>query len=102
MEKRVITTWWIWGTVVMFAGSAAALLVSFETDQGRLLNGKTGTSVALLALALSIAAIGVILQLVVQAAPVAGDRRDRDQPRCHRRPTVVDPDARLCGCGARW
>ena len=64
MEKRVITTWWIWGTVVMFAGSAAALLVSFETDQGRLLNGKTGTSVALLALALSIAAIGVILQLV--------------------------------------
>jgi hypothetical protein len=64
MEKRVIKTWWIWGTVVMFAGFVAALLVSFETDQGHLLNGKTGTSVALLALAISIAAIGVILQLV--------------------------------------
>lgn len=64
MEKRVIKTWWIWGTVVMFAGFVAALLVSLETDQGRVLNGKTGTSVALLVFALSIAAIGVILQLV--------------------------------------
>jgi hypothetical protein len=64
MEKRVIKTWWILGTVVMFAGFAAALLVSLETDQGRLLNGKSGTSVALLALAISVAAIGVILQLV--------------------------------------
>jgi hypothetical protein len=64
MEKRLIKTWWIWGTVVMFAGSAAALLVSFETDPGRLLNGETGISVTLLALAISIAAIGVILQLV--------------------------------------
>jgi hypothetical protein len=64
MAKRSIRIWWIVGSVVMFAGMFAALFVSFETGSGRFLNGKTGASVALLAVALSIAGSGVILQLV--------------------------------------
>jgi hypothetical protein len=64
MEKRSIRIWWIVGSVVMFAGMFAALFVSFETGSGRFLNGKTGTSVALLAVGLSVAGIGIILQLV--------------------------------------
>jgi hypothetical protein len=64
MAKRAIAIWWIVGTVVMFAGGSAALFVSFETKQGNFLHGHTGTSVALLVVSISIAAAGVILQLV--------------------------------------
>lgn len=64
MAKRAIAIWWIVGTVVMFAGGSAALFVSFETNQGNFLHGHTGTSVALLVVSLSVAAAGLILQLV--------------------------------------
>jgi hypothetical protein len=64
MAKRAIAIWWIVGTVVMFAGGSAALFVSFETNQGDYLHGHTGTSLALLVVSISIAAAGVILQLV--------------------------------------
>lgn len=64
MAKRTVTIWWVAGTVVMFIGASAALFVSFSTDPGNFLNGRTGTSVALLALCFFVAGCGVILQLV--------------------------------------
>lgn len=114
MAKRAIAIWWIVGTVVMFAGGSAALFVSFETKQGNFLHGHTGTSVALLVVSISIAAAGVILQLVAwtgalfnthllagrtwfKGLAVGGDRRDRDQPHRRGRVGVVGLDARLPG-----
>lgn len=64
MAKRTITIWWVAGTVVMFVGGLAALFVSFSTDPGNFLNGRTGLSVALLALCFFVAGCGVIFQLV--------------------------------------
>lgn len=79
MAKRAIAIWWIVGTVVMFAGGSAALLVSFETNQGNFLHGHTGTSVALLVLTLSVAASGVILQLVAWAGALSSTHRLADR-----------------------
>ncbi len=64
MAKRTVKIWWVVGTVVMLVGGFAALFVSFSTDPGNFLNGRTGMSVALLVLCISVAACGVILQLV--------------------------------------
>jgi hypothetical protein len=79
MAKRAIAIWWIVGTVVMFAGGLPALVVSFETNQGNFLHGHTGTSVALLVVSLSVAAAGVILQLVAWTGALFNTRLVADR-----------------------
>jgi hypothetical protein len=64
MVKRTIASWWIVGTVVMFAGGLAILFVALETGTGGALHGHTGASAALLAASITVAAVGVILQLL--------------------------------------
>jgi hypothetical protein len=70
MVKRTIAIWWIAGTVVMFAGGLAILFVALETGTGGALHGHTGTSAALLAASITVAAAGVILQLVAWTGAV--------------------------------
>jgi hypothetical protein len=70
MVKRTIAIWWIVGTVVMFAGGLAILFVALETGQGGALHGHTGVSAALLAASITVAAVGVILQLVAWTGAV--------------------------------
>ena len=70
MVKRTIAIWWIVGTVVMFAGGLAILFVALETGTGSALHGHTGVSAALLAASITVAAVGVILQLVAWTGAV--------------------------------
>jgi hypothetical protein len=68
--KRMVTSWWIGGTVAMLAGGSAALVVSYATAPGNVLHGRTAPSVALLMVSISVAAIGVFTQLVAWTAAV--------------------------------
>jgi hypothetical protein len=70
MVKRTIAVWWIVGTIVMFAGGLAILFVAIETGTGGALHGHTGASAALLAASITVAAVGVILQLVAWTGAV--------------------------------